>query len=98
MSLYNIVVSTNESTVVAEYVAEYNCSNSYQSEAKLEQDFIKRLQEQGYEYKLDLSIISAVKLKGLTTISFLIVSGNVFAMNILQIKMRALLKKLEKFK
>lgn len=50
MSLYNIVVSSNESTVVAEYVAEYVCSNSYQSEANLEQDFIKRLQEQGYEY------------------------------------------------
>lgn len=50
MSLYNIVVSTNESTVVAEYVAEYDCSNSYQSEAQLEQDFIKRLQSQGYEY------------------------------------------------
>jgi len=50
MSLYNIVVSSNESTVVAEYVAEYVCSNAYQSEANLEQDFIKRLQEQGYEY------------------------------------------------
>lgn len=50
MSQYNIVVSTNEATVVAEYVAEYNSSNSYQSEAQLEQDFIKRLQSQGYEY------------------------------------------------
>ena len=50
MSLYNIVVSSNESTVVAEYAAEYDRSNSYQSEAHLEQDFIKRLQEQGYEY------------------------------------------------
>lgn len=50
MSLYNIVVSSNESTVVAEYVAEYVCSNSYQSEANLEQDFINRLLEQGYEY------------------------------------------------
>ena len=50
MSLYNIVVSSNESTVVAEYVAEYLCSNSYQSEANLEQDFINRLLEQGYEY------------------------------------------------
>lgn len=50
MSLYNIVASSNESTVVAEYIAEYVCSNSYQSEANLEQDFINRLQEQGYEY------------------------------------------------
>lgn len=59
MSLYNIVVSSNESTVVAEYVAEYVCSNSYQSEANLEQDFIKRLQEQGYEY---ISITSEAEL------------------------------------
>lgn len=59
MSLYNIVVSSNESTVVAEYVAEYVCSNSYQSEANLEQDFIKRLQEQGYEY---ISITSETEL------------------------------------
>lgn len=59
MSLYNIVVSSNESTVVAEYVAEYVCSNSYQSEANLEQDFIKRLQEQGYEY---ISITSELEL------------------------------------
>lgn len=59
MSLYNIVVSSNESTVVAEYVAEYICSNSYQSEANLERDFIKRLQEQGYEY---ISITSEAEL------------------------------------
>lgn len=50
MSQYNIVISSNKSTVVAEYVAEYNCSNAYQSEAQLEHDFIKRLQSQGYEY------------------------------------------------
>jgi type I restriction enzyme R subunit len=50
MSLFNVIVSSNETTVVAEYVAKNNCSNSYQSEAQLEQDFIKRLQEQGYEY------------------------------------------------
>ena len=50
MSLYNIVVSSNESTVVAEYIAEYVCSNSYQSESNLEQDFINRLLAQGYEY------------------------------------------------
>ena len=59
MSLYNIVVSSNESTVVAEYVAEYVCSNFYQSETSLEQDFIKRLQEQGYEY---ISITSEAEL------------------------------------
>lgn len=48
MSLYNIVVSTNESTVVAEYVSEYSHSGAYQSEADLEREFIKQLQTQGY--------------------------------------------------
>ncbi len=50
MSLYNIVVSTNESTVVAEYVAEYSHSGSYQGEADLEREFIRLLETQGYEY------------------------------------------------
>jgi type I restriction enzyme R subunit len=36
--------------VVAEYVPEERRANTYQSEADLEQDFIKRLQEQGYAY------------------------------------------------
>jgi type I restriction enzyme R subunit len=47
---YNIVSSDNDSTVVAEYAAEYRTAKDYQSEADLEHDFIKRLQEQGYEY------------------------------------------------
>lgn len=50
MSQYNIVASTNESTVVAEYAAEYSHSGSYQSEADLEREFIRLLQTQGYEY------------------------------------------------
>ena len=50
MSTYNIVSSDNASTVVAEYAAEYRAGKDYQSEAQLEQDFIKRLGEQGYEY------------------------------------------------
>ena len=50
MSTYNIVSSDNASTVVAEYAAEYRAGKDYQSEAQLEQDFIKRLSEQGYEY------------------------------------------------
>jgi type I restriction enzyme R subunit len=50
MSLYNIVVSTDEATVVSEYVAEYYVSNSYQSEAALESEFIRLLQTQGYEH------------------------------------------------
>ncbi len=42
MSLYNIVVSSNESTVVAEYVAEDYQAGSYQSETELEREFIRR--------------------------------------------------------
>ena len=51
MSIYNIVASTDEATVVAEYAAEYNVrSEKYQSEAELERDFICQLTSQGYEY------------------------------------------------
>jgi type I restriction enzyme R subunit len=51
MSIYNIVASTDEATVVAEYAAEYNVRpEKYQSEAELERDFIRQLTSQGYEY------------------------------------------------
>ena len=50
MSIYNIVASTDEVTVVAEYAAEYNVrSENYQSEAELEREFIRQLTSQGYE-------------------------------------------------
>lgn len=50
MSLYNVVVASNESTVVAEYRADYSRSDAYQSEAELERELIRLLQAQGYEY------------------------------------------------
>ncbi len=50
MSTFNMVASMNESTVVAEYTPESRCSDSYQSEAELEKEFIRMLTEQGYEY------------------------------------------------
>ena len=50
MSTYNMILSTSESTVVAEYVPQSGRSDSYQSEASLEKAFIKILGEQGYEY------------------------------------------------
>ena len=50
MSIYNIVASTDESTVVAEYVAVYRTAAEYQSEADLEREFIRMLSGQGYEY------------------------------------------------
>lgn len=50
MNNFEIVASSTESTVVAEYTPEKRKSTDYQSEAELEQDFIKRLISQGYEY------------------------------------------------
>lgn len=49
MSTYNIVATSNESTVVAEFVPEEKKAGSYQSETELEADFIKRLLSQEYE-------------------------------------------------
>lgn len=45
-----MILSTSESTVVAEYEPQSGRSDSYQSEASLEKAFIKMLGEQGYEY------------------------------------------------
>ena len=50
MSTFNMVASMNESTVVAEYTPQTKRSDSYQSEAELEKEFIHMLCEQGYEY------------------------------------------------
>ena len=52
---YNIVASTNDVTVVAEYNPEYRVEGQkYQSEDALEKEFINLLRDQGYEY-LNLS-------------------------------------------
>ena len=50
MSFYNIVAQSNDSTVVAEYKSDIKRSDAYQSEAELEKEFIKLLQQQSYEY------------------------------------------------
>ena len=50
MSSYNIVASTNQSTVVAEYTPDERLSTAYQSEAELEHEFIRLLTTLGYEY------------------------------------------------
>lgn len=47
---YNMLISTFESTVVTEYIKEDMPAYTYQSEADLEKEFIKNLQNQGYEY------------------------------------------------
>ena len=50
MSTYNVVAASNESTVVTEYEPQSKRSDAYQSEAALEQAFIRMLEEQGYAY------------------------------------------------
>ena len=50
MSKYNVVMEMSNSTVVTEYKPVQKRSDSYQSEAELEKEFIKMLQEQGYDY------------------------------------------------
>ena len=50
MSYFNIIASTTENTVVTSYEPVKNRSDSYQSEAALEREFIHLLTGQGYEY------------------------------------------------
>lgn len=51
MNQFNIVSENAESTVVAEFIPSHSKRpTAYQSEAELEQDFIKQLQLQAYEY------------------------------------------------
>ena len=50
MPYFNIVAETSDNTVVTEYEPVKKRSDSYQSEVELEQEFIRLLCEQGYEY------------------------------------------------
>ena len=50
MSTYNIIATSDESTVVAEYTPQATRLYAYQSEADLEREFIRLLEEQKYEY------------------------------------------------
>lgn len=50
MNNYNVIMEMTNATVVAEYEPLKKKSDSYQSEAALENEFIKMLSEQGYEY------------------------------------------------
>ena len=49
MSYFNIVAQSSKSTVVTEYKPQAKRSEAYQSEADLEQEFIRLLCELGYE-------------------------------------------------
>lgn len=50
MPYFNIVAETNQNTVVTEYEPVKSRSDSYESEATLEKEFIRMLGEQGYTY------------------------------------------------
>lgn len=50
MNNFDVLASSNESTVVWKYTPEKRKSTDYQSEEALEREFIKHLQELGYEY------------------------------------------------
>ncbi len=50
MPFFNIVAETNQNTVVTTYEPVKARSDSYESEAELEKEFIRLLREQGYQY------------------------------------------------
>ena len=50
MSEYKVVMEMSNSTVVTEYEPLKKKSDAYQSEADLEKEFIRMLEEQGYDY------------------------------------------------
>ncbi|MBR4729796.1 MAG: type I restriction endonuclease subunit R [Prevotella sp.] len=50
MDDYKIIVEQEHSTVMAHYEVEQKPDGGYQSEARLEAEFIRQLQAQGYEY------------------------------------------------
>ena len=60
MSRFNIIASTDESTVVSEYQPQLTRSDAYQSEAALESAFIKMLTRQGYEYLNNITSSTAL--------------------------------------
>ena len=75
MPFFNIVAATSENTVVTEYEPVKARSDSYQSEAELEQEFIRLLTEQGYEYltfhtEKELIANLRKKLEGLNNYQF----------------------------
>ena len=50
MNKYNVVMEMSNSTVVAEYEPLKKRSEAYQTEAALEAEFIRMLEDQGYDY------------------------------------------------
>lgn len=66
MSTFNIVAASTESTVVAEYKSVSKRADEYQSEASLENEFIRILCEQSYERLIihdEKSLIDNLRVK-----------------------------------
>lgn len=75
MPYFNIVAETTENTVITEYEPVPRRSDSYQSEAELEKEFIRLLTEQGYTYlnihkEADLIANLRERLEELNNINF----------------------------
>lgn len=88
MNNFDVVASSTESTVVAEYTPEKCKSTDYQSEIELEKDFINRLTQQGYEYlniknEQDLIDNLRTQLEKLNDFSFLDKEWNDFYQGII---------------
>lgn len=103
MPYFNIVAETSENTVVTEYEPVKKRSDSYQSEAELEQEFIRLLCEQGYEYlpihkEKDLIANLRKKLEELNNYEFSDAEWEDFFKMPLPIPMNISWKRLEKYR
>lgn len=75
VTTYDPIAVSDHSTVVAEYVAEGPTAEDYQSEAQLENELIRLLQSQAYEYLIihneqDLVANLRAQLEALNNITF----------------------------
>lgn len=97
--MYNIVLETNEATVVTEYTPIRKRRAYYQSEAELEKIFIQDLVEQGYEYleiktEDDLVENLKVQLENLIILLLAKLNGCAFTDSILQTIQKELSRRL----
>jgi len=72
---YKIVIQQPESTVVSEYISQFERQKEYQSEAELERDLIQQLKNQGYSFakitnNVDLVTNLRVQLERLNDYTF----------------------------
>ena len=58
MTQYNILASSDESTVVTEYIPDSDSSSAYQSEAALEKEFIALLEDKLVQFRKICGIVS----------------------------------------